>query len=113
VEGKSGETQDELHIFDPTLHPESYGTLPPRTEKKHIPETKAQQLFTTLASARAAAKEQAKNGGRSVRLIHYTVITDREPTKKTIKVIDEIRTSLNKQGPPEVKITWAVVEASK
>jgi hypothetical protein len=111
--GRAAGAHEELHIFDPTLNPESYGRNPPRSRREKIPETKAQQLEHTLANAIVAAKEQAASGGRVVQLIHYTVITDRQPTPKTIEVIDRIRATLNAQAPPEIRITWAVVAVTR
>jgi hypothetical protein len=108
--GARGSRTDEVHIFDPTLKPRSYGEMERLEKEKPTQEIKADQLIATIENALTGAVADAAKQGRQVTLVHYTIISDRQPSPESAKVIDELQSRYSARGGPQLRITWAIVK---
>ncbi|MDR7254315.1 phage-related protein [Nocardioides sp. BE266] len=104
-----GDRTDEIHMFDPTLGSKSYGEMKPiEDDRRPTEEIKAQQLFYTVDNAMNGVVKNAAKQGRVVTLVHYTIITDQDPSKDSKKMVNDLL-SMYSRTTPRLEITWAIV----
>ena len=99
---ESGTAGTEVHIFEVTVITNFIETRSAVGRSGESPrEHKSSQLEWTL--------RQAQTQFPNASLIVYTIVAPGSPHPDTVKLVNEVRTSLNAQAPPRIDIRWRVV----